>query len=226
MKKGKLAAEKRKITGRKVKSLRREKIIPANIFGKKIKSEAIQIKLTDFESVYRECGETKVVEISLGGKLKPVLIHGVQKDPVTDGYLHVDFLQVDLKQKVTAYVPIELVNESPAEKQGFGTVVQHIGEIEVEALPTEIPENFQVDLAALKVADDNVKVKDLKTDIKKVKILEDEEQIIVKVEPIKVEEEKKEEVKEEEEKEEDKEKKEEVKEEEEKEEDKEKKETS
>jgi len=225
MKKGKLAAEKRKITGRKVKSLRREKVLPANIFGKKIKSEAIQIKLSDFESVYRECGETKVVEISLGGKLRPVLIHGVQKDPVTDSYLHVDFLQVDLKQKVTAYVPVELINESPAEKQGLGTVVQHIDEIEVEALPTDLPENFQVDLSTLKAADDGIKVKDLKTDLKKVKILEDEEQIIVKVEPIKVEEEK-EEVKEEEEKEEDKETKEEVKEEEEKEEDKEKKETS
>ena len=189
MQKNTLKAEKRKVLGRKVKKLRREGVLPANIYGKKTKSLSIKFPVVDFEKVYKAVGETGIVEIAIGKQKKPVLISNVQLDPVTDKPLHVDFHQVDLKEKTTADVPIELIGESPAEKQGLGTVVQSINEIEVEALPKDLPDKFEIDLSKLTEVEQTVQVKDLVVDTKKVKILAEAEQMIVKVEPPRKEEE-------------------------------------
>lgn len=178
-----LKVEQRKVLGRKVKNLRLEGVLPANIYGKKVKSEAVQVSTSDFEKVYAATGETGLVELTVGGKKRPVLINNVQTDPATEAVLHADFMQVDLKEKVSAQVPVELSGESPAEKEGKGTVVQYIDEIEVEALPRDLPEKFEVDLSGLEEVNVAVYVKDLSFDQSKVKIEEDPEGIIVKVEP-------------------------------------------
>lgn len=178
-----LKAEKRHITGRKVKKLRKDGILPANIYGKKVESLAVQVGMGDFQKVFKDAGETGLVELVVNGNKKPVLIHNVQFDPVTSNPIHADFLQVDLKEKVTAQVPVELVGASPAEKQGLGTVVQYIDEIEVEALPADLPDKFEVDASRLTEVDMAVLVKDLPLDKTKVEIKEDLEQILVKVEP-------------------------------------------
>lgn len=178
-----LKAEARKVAGRKVKNLRKEGILPGNISGKKIKSESIQVNLKDFSKVYEEVGETGLVSLEIGKEKKPVLIHNLQMQPVTDQPIHVDFLQVDLKEKVTAEVPVELIGESPAEKQGLGTVVLMLNEIEVEALPGDLPEKFEIDRSTLTEVDQLVKVGDLKIDKAKVEIKTDAEEIVVKVEP-------------------------------------------
>lgn len=189
MKTQKIKADKRKLLGRKVKKLRREGVVPANIFGKKIKSEAIKIDNLEFEKVYKEVGETNILEIQMGKKKRPVLIHNVQLDPVTDTVLHVDFLQVDLKEKVTAQIPIEMVGEAPAEKQGLGTIVQHMDEVEIEALPTDLPEKFEIDISDLSEVDQTIHLKDIEFDKKKIKLEEDIERIVVKVEAMREEEE-------------------------------------
>lgn len=183
MQKKELKAEVRKISGRKVKNLRKEGLLPGNISGKKIKSEAVQVVLKDFEKIYKEVGETGLVTLQVGKEEKPVLIHNLQVNPVSDAPVHVDFLQVDLKEKVTAEVPVELVGESPAEKQGIGTVVQQLNEIEVEALPTDLPEKFEVDVTDLAEVDQAIYVKDLKVDRTKVEVKEDAEALVAKVEP-------------------------------------------
>jgi large subunit ribosomal protein L25 len=184
-----LKAEKRKISGRKVKTLRNEGLLPANIYGKKVKSLAIQVAQIEFEKVYKEAGETGIVELAVGKEKRPVLINNVQVHPVTDLPLHVDFLQIDLKEKVTADVPVELIGESPAEKSGLGTVVQYLNEIEVEALPGDLPEKFEIDLSKLTEVDQSVFIKDLAADTKKVEVKADADQILVKVEPPRKEEE-------------------------------------
>jgi len=139
--------------------------------------------LKDFDSVYKEVGETGLVELDIKGDKRPVLVHNVQKNSKTDEVLHIDFLQVDLKQKVEADVPVELIGESPAEKQALGTVVQYINEIKVEALPTDLPEKFVVDTSELAEIDQSILVKNLKVDRTKVDIKTEEEEIVVKVEP-------------------------------------------
>lgn len=178
-----LKAEGRKITGRKVKNLRKEGILPGNVYGKKVKSESLQVNLKDFEKIYKDVGETGLLNLQIGKTEKPVLIHNLQTHPVTDEPIHVDFLQVDLKEKVVAEVPVELTGESPAEKQGLGTVVQMINEIEVEALPSDLPEKFEIDKASLIEVDQAILVKDLKVDRAKVEVKTDPEGIVVKVEP-------------------------------------------
>lgn len=189
MKNPTLSAKPRKLAGRKVKTLRNKGILPANMYGKGIKSQSLELAFTDFEKVYKQTGETGLVELVISGKKSPVLIHNVQTDPVTDNILHADFLKVNLKEKVSTEVPVELIGESTAEKQGLGTVVQYIDEIEVEALPTDLPEKFEIDLSSLLEVNDTFSVKDLAFEKKKVTIKVETDEIIVKVEPPRKEEE-------------------------------------
>ena len=184
-----LKAEQRKLSGRKTKALRRSGIIPGNVYGKKVKSVSLQVDLSEFKKVFAKTGETNLVELQLGKEVKPVLIHNIQIDPVSDALLHIDFLQVDLKEKVTAQIPLELVGESPAEKQGLGTVVLYLNELEVEALPADLPDKFEIDATALTEVDQAVAVKDLKVDVTKVEVKAEPDEILAKVEPPRAEEE-------------------------------------
>lgn len=179
-----LVAEKRELLGRKIKKLRKEGFLPANIYGKKIKSVSIQIPAKEFGKVYDEVGETGLVTLEVGKEEYPTLIHHVQKEPVFGHFLHADFLHVDLHEKVTATVPIEFTGEAPAQKDGVGIVVEQMREVEVEALPTDLPESIVVDISTLAEVDQAIHVKDLKVDRSKVEIKEDDsERIVVSVAP-------------------------------------------
>jgi len=179
-----LKVEKREILGKKVKKLRREGILPASIYGKNVKSLAVQLYLKDFLPVYKKVGETGIIELNLVGEEKPrhVLIHNVQMDPVSDNPLHVDFRQVLLTERITATIPVELVGESPAVAQKLGVLIQTLSEVEVEALPTDLPEQFTVDVSSLKEVDQAITVGDLKPPAG-VKILTSEKEILVKINP-------------------------------------------
>jgi len=179
-----LQAEKRTTTGRKVKKLRQEGLLPANIYGKKVKSLAVQVDLKSFSPIYKETGETGLVELKVKGetKARPVLIHNVQLNPVDDQPIHADFYQVDLKEKVTTEVPIELIGESPAVKEKIGILIQPLTEVEIEALPAELPDKFEVNLGELKKVGDAVTVDGLKVPTG-VKVLTDVKQILAKIEP-------------------------------------------
>jgi len=179
-----LTAEVRTLTGRKTKKLRRGGVLPANVYGKKTESISVQLPLDVFLKTYNQVGETGLIELSVNGDKKHVLISNVQLDPVSDTPIHVDFREVNLKEKVTAAVQIELMGESPAEKSGVGTPVQQLNEVEVEALPADLPESFTVDISVLSEVDQAIYVKDLVYDKNKMELLADDlEAIIVKIEP-------------------------------------------
>jgi large subunit ribosomal protein L25 len=177
-----LEAEERKLTGRKVKSLRQKGLLPANVYGKKIKSVSIQAEIKSVEKIFAEVGETGLVDLKVKGEkeTRPVLLHNPQFHPVSDSLIHLDFYQVDLTQKVTADVSIELTGESPAVEKGEGILVQLISEVEVEALPTDLPEKFILNISKLEKIDDAVTVENLKSD-EKVKINAEKDQIIAKI---------------------------------------------
>lgn len=184
MKKLTLKAEKRKIFGRKVKKLRQEEILPANLYGKKIKSLALQLNLKEFLAVYSQSGETSIIELAITKeeKIHSVLIHNLQIHPVSDAPLHVDFREIDLKEKVQVVIPIELSGEAPAVNKG-GVLVLLLKEIQVEALPTDLPEKFVVDVNKLAEIGQSLSVKDLQYDKAKIKLLvEDENLLVVKIE--------------------------------------------
>lgn len=182
--KTKLKVQKRKITGRKVKQLRQKGIIPANIFGKDVKSVSIQLPQKDFHKAFKLAGETNIIELQIDKitKTRPVLITNIHRHPVTDYYLHVDFHQVDLTKKVTVNIPIELTGEAPATSKG-GILLQLLDEIEVEALPSDLPDKFKLDVSKLEEIGQNISLKDIKIDPKKVKFTTDNlEELVVKIE--------------------------------------------
>jgi len=190
----KLKVNKRTLVGRKVRKLRQQGILPANIYGKDIKSLSVKLSAKDFHKVYSQAGETGIIDLKVDkeAKVRPVLIHDPNIHPVTDEILHVDFRQVDLTKKVTVKIPVELVKEAPAVSKG-GVLLQLINEIEVEALPTDLPDKFTVNVSKLEEIGQGINLKDIKVD-SKVKILADNlDELVVKIEEPTKEEEKPEE---------------------------------
>jgi large subunit ribosomal protein L25 len=189
MQKFTLKAENRKIIGKKIKQLRRQGIVPANLFGKTIDSQAIQVNAVEFNRVYKEAGETSLVWVKVEGeeKERPTLVTAVHFNPITGDKLHIDFHQVNLKEKVTANVPVEIIGESELVNSNAAVLSQSLNEIEVEALPTDIPENITFDISSLKEIGDHLKVSDAKVGAE-VEIKTDPEQIVVALqEPMKEE---------------------------------------
>lgn len=181
-----LKAQKRESFGNKVKALRREGILPANIYGKKIKSQAVQVEKKEFTAVFEQAGETNLIDLKIDKEkqARPVLATNLQKHPVTGESLHIDFHQVDLTQKVSVAIPVVIEGESPAVKEKGAVLIILLDEIKVEALPQDLPDQFKVDISLLNNFDDSILVKDLKIDRSKVDVLvEDDESIVMVQEP-------------------------------------------
>ena len=181
-----LHAEPRTILGKKVKHLRKEGKLPGNLFGKDITSTAVQFDFKEFAKVFNQAGSTGVVEVAIEGKEHPVLISAIQLDPQTDVYLHADLLQVNLKDKITTKIPVVVEGEAPAEKAGTGTIINPLNEIEVEALPMDLPHQVTVDISELAEVGQSIQVKDIKLG-DKVEVKSDPEGVIVLVQEVKVE---------------------------------------
>lgn len=162
MNKTTLTVSKRTLTGRKVKRLRIAGKIPGNVFGKKTKSLAVEMDAEALTKVFKKGGETSLLDLAVDGETRPVLVQNIQTHPVSGKVLHVDFRQVDLKEKVKAKVLLQVLGEAPAVLEKLGVLLTLLDELEVEALPTDLPEKITVDLSSLTKLHDSVKVKDLK----------------------------------------------------------------
>lgn len=178
-----LKAIPRRILGRKVKSLRKLGLIPAVVYGKKTKTVNLQVDAKAFSKLHSQVGESGLVYLQIEGEKdeRPVLIRQVTSHAVSDTILHVDLHQVDLHEKVTAAVPVKITGESTAEKEKLGILVQQLDEVEVEALPTDMPESFEMDASVLVEVNQAIFVKDIKVS-DKIRIVTDPEQIIAKIE--------------------------------------------
>jgi len=189
-----LKAKKREILGKKVNSLRRNGLIPAVVYGKEASSESLAVDRKEFQKIFKQVGENTLIDLSIDdNETKKVLISDPQVDPVTDEFIHVDFHQVKLTEKVQSEVPLEFINEEEAQaiKELEGTLVKDKDEIEVECLPTDIPHSIEVDVSLFKTFDDIIHVSDLKVP-SNVKILDDPEEVVATVMPPRSEEELKE----------------------------------
>ncbi len=175
-----LKVEKRSVVGKKVKKLRRDGIVPGNVYGKEMKSAAVQLPLKDFLTVYKQVHETGLVDLALDGQMLPVLIHNVQFDPKTRVPVHADFFKVNLKEKITAKIPVVSIGEPKAETDKVGLLEQPVAEIEVEALPTDLPEKIEVDVASLAKVDDQILVSDVKLPAG-VTVLSEASQVVFKI---------------------------------------------
>ena len=194
MEKYKLNAQARKVVGRKVKKLREKGLLPANIYGKNVKSEAVTVNLKDFQKIYAKAGKTGIVELKVEKeeKERPVLIHNLQLHPVTDTPLHADFYQISLKEKIKAAVPVMVIGQSPAVVNKEGLLLTILTEIEVECLPTDLPEKIEVDASKLTKVNEEIKVVNLTVDRTKVTVLTNSGLVVCKISSLITEEVKKE----------------------------------
>lgn len=186
-----ISAAKRTIFGKKVKSLRNEGLLPLSFYGKGLESLSLQVKFDEFEKVYRQVGSNQVLNLQIEGeeKLRPVLIHQIQQDPVSSKILHIDFLQVSEKEKMEVEIPLKFVGAAPAVKEGKGVFLELVSKIKVEALPADLPAGIEVDLLGLSAVNQAIKAGALPLP-KGVLLKTDPEELVCKIERETVEEEK------------------------------------
>ena len=180
MKKHILKAEKRTIVGRKVKALRAQGKLPGTVYGNGVKSISVTVDTDAFAKIFDDAGKSGLIELSVGGDVRPVLVHDVQVHAVSGNPLHIEFHQVDLKEKVKAVVPLEFIGEAPAVVNKVGALLTVSDEVEVEALPTDLPEHIAVDMSSLADLGQELNVSDLKIS-SGVTVLTDPNVVIVKV---------------------------------------------
>ena len=156
--------------------------MPAVVYGENVPSQSIAVPFKDFEKVYKEAGESTLVTLEVDGKSYNVLINDIAHDPLRGKPLHADFYAVRMDKEIRTKVPIEFFGESPAVKNDAGILVKVMQELEVEALPKDLPHELRVNLSGLQKFEDRLWVKDVLLP-HGVKILADAEDIIALVEP-------------------------------------------
>lgn len=156
-----LKAKSRTELGRKVNALRRAGFLPAVLYGEGVSSQSISIPYKDFTKAYKEAGESTLVKLEVDGKPYNVLIHDITHDPIKGYALHADFYAVRMDKEIRTKVPIEFFSESPAVKNEGAVLVKVAQELEVEALPQDLPHELRADLSALAKLEDKIFVKDI-----------------------------------------------------------------
>ncbi len=146
----------------KLDAIRTSGSIPAVIYGAGITNPIhVSVEREAFKKAWKAAGGSSAITLSADGKNYDVLIHDFQIDPKTDVVIHADFLALDKSTKVTVGVELEFIGTSPAVKSGAGTLEKMLFEIEVEALPKDLPKNIEVDISNLVNVHDQIHVKDL-----------------------------------------------------------------
>ncbi len=181
-----IKADVRTVLGRKVKHLRKEGLLPATVYGHGFEPLSIQFKTGELEKLFDEVGESGLTEVLIGEEKLPILFRNPQYSAVVGDMIHIDCYKVNLKEKITATVPLEFIGESQAVKDG-NVLVEITSEVEVEALPTDLPKEIEIDISVLNAVDDMITVGDIKLD-EKVGMVTPAEQVIVKIEEPRAEE--------------------------------------
>lgn len=157
-----LTVAPRETHGKKVAALRKQAIVPAVMYGAGMKPASVQVEYGAMEKVYRQAGKHTPIHLTIGSKKRIALIKSIEFDVLTHAIEHVSFHAVKANEPVVAEVPIRLVGmgESPAERAGL-IVLQAIEQLQVKALPMDLPEALEVSVASLETADDKVTVADI-----------------------------------------------------------------
>jgi large subunit ribosomal protein L25 len=178
---------KREIIGKGVEKLREAGMIPAELYGHGIENIHLSVPAKEFSKLFKKAGESTIINLDLENKKLPVLIHGISVNHLTDQIIHIDFYQVRMDEKITASVPLEFIGEAPAIKEKGGILIKAVQEIEIEALPADLPHSIEVSLNELSDIGMSIRLKDLEIG-EKVKVLINPETVVATVaEPVKEE---------------------------------------
>jgi large subunit ribosomal protein L25 len=161
-------------------------MVPAVVYGARVENTSISVPSVDFKKAFKEAGESSTIILDLEGKKIDVLIHDVQVDPVRGFPIHIDFLAIDMNKKITVAIPLEFTGVAPAEKEGLGSLMKVLHEVEVEALPKDLPHSILVDVTSLVTLANQIHVKDIVLPAG-VKMITDSEEVVALVAAAKAE---------------------------------------
>ena len=181
------AVERREVLGKRVARLRRDGVMPANIFGRGVDSLAVQLPARAAREMLIAHGTDSLIQLSVAGESapRPVVVRAIQRHPVNRSVLHVDFYQVDLNRPIQASVPIHIMGEAPAVHVHQGVLLSGMDSVQVEALPADIPDNFEVSVDGLTELEMQIRASDLVLP-PGVTLLTDPDVMIVRVTPPRV----------------------------------------
>lgn len=184
-----LNAQTRTHVGKHSDTLRRQNVLPAVLYGHGVSNANLSIDYRQFEKVYRTAGGSRLIDLQISDQ-KPVkvLIHDVQRDPVTDRYIHADFHQVKMTEKLSASIALEFVGEAKAVKEAGGILVKNLTEVKVECLPQDLVQSIEVPITSLNTFDDMIRVRDLQIP-HGITVKEKDDEVVVGVQPPRSEEE-------------------------------------
>jgi large subunit ribosomal protein L25 len=175
-----LEANERTVIGKQVRGLRGRGRLPAVMYGKGTEPKPLDLDSVEVSKVLARSGAATLIDLQVNGETHTVLIRDVQRNPIKRDLLHVDFLKVDMDVAITTQVPVELVGQAPAVQELGGILFTGMTEIEVEALPSDLPDRVVVELDGLTEIEDAITVGDLFLG-KGVTVLIDPDEVIAKV---------------------------------------------
>lgn len=158
-----IKAAPRTVLGKKVARLRREGRVPANVYGRGIDSQAVDIDAREFSRTIKSAGLRAMIQLDVDGESKPryVILRGIERKGGTGDPIHIDFFQVDPEQPIQANVPLRLVGEAPAVRDLAGTLLPGLEVVAVRCKPLDIPDNIEVDISKITGFDVSLKVGDI-----------------------------------------------------------------
>ena len=155
-----LSAQSREITGRKVKQIRAEGLVPIVVYGPTQESVSLQVGSRDFERTLHSGGISQLVELIVdGGKIHNVLVRELQRHPVNHSLMHADFYAVNMSEKQQVSVAIHYTGEPEGMLPGL-MMLQALDQVEIEALPSDIPSHIEIDITPLTM-EESITVADL-----------------------------------------------------------------
>ena len=180
-----LSAGKRTVTGKHVKQLRREGWVPGVMYGHGFESVALQFEERNLTRLLSRVGGSQLIQVAVEGTKEPemALVRDVQRDPLRGTVLHVDFYRVQMTERLTAEIPLQMEGESPVIALNEGILLQGLSAVEVECLPGDLVDSIVVDLADLLEVDDSIHVKDLAIP-SGIDVLTDPDELVVRVAPL------------------------------------------
>ena len=178
----------RSVTGKKVKRLRESGQVPVHLYGRGIESQALQAEAHVLRTVLPQVGTNIPLSLELDDTEGENIcfVREIQRHPVTEEVLHVDFLRVDVSRSIQAEVPISLTGTSPAVRELGGTLLQPLLSLLVEALPMDVPASLQVDVSQLDDFEKGVFVRDIELD-PAVTLISDPDEMVARVSPPRLE---------------------------------------
>ena len=176
-----LKLETRAGIGEHLRALRRQGRLPGVVYGHNVDAVTVAVDAREFLRAYQKVGRNQLVDLQIGEEaVRKALIREVQRNPRDGDLLHVDFYQVNLKEKIESDVPLEFEGEVELVAKGEADLQHGLHALKVECLPTDLPPVITVDISGLKEIDDEIRVKDLKLPAG-VESLDEPDDLIVKV---------------------------------------------